>query len=60
MTRDELAKLRAKLIAQVAELKRIGDYGAGSKDILANAECCLALATHLLDRMRSDRTAGRE
>lgn len=52
MTKEELAHLRDEELATVQQLRKVGDYDANAGNIRAAHEKILALAQHLLDRMR--------
>lgn len=52
MSRDEMLAMRKETIAQLEEMRRAGDYGAGAAWNRATAERQLKLIDHLLERMR--------
>jgi len=52
MNRDELVKLRDDLQARVERQRQLGDYDTNAAAIRASLEASLALAQHLIDRMR--------
>lgn len=51
MDRRELLALRKSVFERVERCKKLGDYGAGAKDIRENAEDLLKLIEHLLERI---------
>lgn len=53
MSKDEMLAIRKEAIAQLEEMRRAGDYGAGAAWARATAERQLKLIDHLLERMRA-------
>lgn len=52
MSREEMVEMRKESIAQLGEMRKAGDYGAGAAWARATAERQLKLIDHLLERMR--------
>lgn len=52
MSRDEMLAIRKEAIAQLEEMRRTGDYGAGAAWARATAERQLKLIDHLLEKVR--------
>lgn len=53
MDRNEMLAIRKEAIAQLEEMRRAGDFGAGAAWARATAERQLKLIDHLLERMRA-------
>lgn len=52
MSKDEMLAMRKEAIAQLEEMRKAGDFGAGAAWNRATAERQLKLIDHLLERMR--------
>jgi hypothetical protein len=52
VSRDEMLAIRKEAIAQLEEMRKAGDFGAGAAWNRATAERQLKLIDHLLERLR--------